>query len=143
MSVSLLDANALIALIDPEHQHHDAAHGADLCGVVVQGAGYDLWASHRGSSPELRASIEREAGGDSTAWRARSPLFVADRIRVPVMVLHGDRDETAPVAGARAFIAARESKKLPVEANITERGVRSRVDPSKSALDFLGRCFAR
>lgn len=26
MSVSLLDANALIALIDPEHQHHDAAH---------------------------------------------------------------------------------------------------------------------
>ncbi len=27
MSVALLDANVLIALIDPEHQHHDAAHG--------------------------------------------------------------------------------------------------------------------
>ena len=26
MSVALLDANVLIALIDPEHQHHDAAH---------------------------------------------------------------------------------------------------------------------
>lgn len=27
MSIALLDANVLIALIDPEHQHHDAAHG--------------------------------------------------------------------------------------------------------------------
>lgn len=27
MSVALLDANVLIALLDPEHQHHDAAHG--------------------------------------------------------------------------------------------------------------------
>ncbi len=26
MSVALLDANVLIVLIDPEHQHHDAAH---------------------------------------------------------------------------------------------------------------------
>jgi uncharacterized protein len=26
MSVALLDANVLIALLDPEHQHHDAAH---------------------------------------------------------------------------------------------------------------------
>lgn len=27
MSLALLDANVLIALLDPEHQHHDAAHG--------------------------------------------------------------------------------------------------------------------
>ena len=26
MSAGLLDANVLIALLDPEHQHHDAAH---------------------------------------------------------------------------------------------------------------------
>lgn len=38
MSVALLDANVLIALIDPEHQHHDAAHGW-LSQLAVSGVG--------------------------------------------------------------------------------------------------------
>lgn len=83
-----------------------AARRADLDAVILQSGIYDLWATHRGTKLDgFPAAIVAEAGQDSAAWSARSPILSAAKIAAPVLVLHGERDVHVPVGQARAFEA--------------------------------------
>lgn len=76
----------------------------DLRGAVLGGGIYDLEAAYREiESPGVRRNIEKEAGTDTTAFRERSALFQAERIRCPVLILHGGNDKNAPVGQAYRF----------------------------------------
>jgi dienelactone hydrolase len=43
---------------------------------------------------------------------ACSPLYVADRIAVPTLLIHGDKDRLAPIAQSEALVAANPSVRL-------------------------------
>jgi len=55
-----------------------------------------------------RAAIERFVGQDDAALLASSPLALATRIRQPVLLAHGDKDERTPIAQAEAMRRALE-----------------------------------
>jgi dienelactone hydrolase len=119
-----------------------ATRRADLRAAVVQSGIYDLWAVHRGTTlagfPE---AIVAEAGTDSAAWRARSPILAARRIHAALLVLHGERDPNVPAGQAHAFVEAVrqaggsvESHFFPNARHALPRGERDRL-----LSDFLQR----
>jgi dipeptidyl aminopeptidase/acylaminoacyl peptidase len=100
-----------------------AARRRDLAAVAAQGGSYDLWATYRQTRvPGLRETIVAEAGSDSAAWRARSPPLEAERIRPPLLVLHGELDDRVPAGPAHALVERRRAAGLPVEARFFPRG---------------------
>jgi pimeloyl-ACP methyl ester carboxylesterase len=117
----------------------------ELKGVIVQSGLYDLWAVSRGPSAELRESILAEAGSDSAAWRARSPLLAARSVKVPVLIFHGGKDTQVPVAQANAYAAAIQSGGGTATVEVLPNG--GPVVPAtftlRRATDFLGERFKR
>lgn len=53
--------------------------------------------------------------GSREAYRARSPLFFAERVTDPVLLLHGEDDEVVPVSETRDFAAALRRHGVPHE----------------------------
>ncbi|GAB4251987.1 MAG: prolyl oligopeptidase family serine peptidase [Acidobacteriota bacterium] len=51
-------------------------------------------------------------------YESRSPLQLADRIRDPVILFHGDADPVVPVAGTRAFADRLRQRGVPVRCYI-------------------------
>ena len=119
-----------------------AASHPQLLGVVAQDASFDAWATYRALPDTARARFVREAGTDSAAWRARSPLIVAARIQAPVLVLHSTEPSAPPAEPARAFVEARGGRALPTESRIgAGEGGRpfARRDYVRVAHEFLTR----
>jgi dipeptidyl aminopeptidase/acylaminoacyl peptidase len=111
----------------------------DLAAVVLQSGIYDLWATSRATAPEFRETIVREAGRDSSAWRARSPLLRAASVKAATLVLHRESDNLVPADPARGFAAAIQAAGGTVESKFfpgTEHAL-SRSDVNRSALAFL------
>jgi len=52
------------------------------------------------------AYIRKTVGPDKAALARISPANLADRIRIPVLLVHGGKDKTAPVEHAEAMRAA-------------------------------------
>ena len=50
--------------------------------------------------------LERAIGRDAADLAAHSPVSLADRIKVPVLLVHGEEDERAPFAQAKSLGAA-------------------------------------
>jgi len=77
-------------------------------GVVIAQSGiYDLWATYRDTKlPGFREAIVSEAGRDSAAWKARSPLLAARQFQGSILVLHGEADPNVPAAQAHDFVNA-------------------------------------
>lgn len=92
-----------------------AAGHAGMQGVIAQDADYDLWAAYRAKPAAERQAFVAQAGTDSAAWRARSPMEAATRIAVPVLVLKTGDASASAVAPAEAFVARRAAKELYVE----------------------------
>ncbi len=122
-----------------------AAERGDLAAAVVQSGTYDLWAVYRGTSPELKQAILAEAGRDSSAWRARSPLTRAAAIHTPLLVIHGLADPVVPAEQARAFAAAVGAGGTPVETRFLEQAGHqiSAAEANRAALTFLGSKLGR
>ena len=55
-----------------------------------------------------RNYLDRVIGSDAQALQAGSPVMLADSIRMPVLLAHGELDERTPFAQARAMKAALE-----------------------------------
>lgn len=55
-----------------------------------------------------RNYLQRAIGDDPTELAAHSPVNLAARIRIPVLLAHGEQDERAPFAQAKAMRAALE-----------------------------------
>ena len=121
-----------------------AARQPQLLAVVAQDASYDAWTTYRALDERARAEFVREAGRDSAAWRARSPLGSATAPGTPVFVVHTS-DSAMPAAAAAAFAAARLEKQLPVESRIGSQEPRPirRSDAVRLGLDFLARRLRR
>ncbi|HYC71045.1 MAG TPA: S9 family peptidase [Opitutaceae bacterium] len=119
------------------------------CGVSI--AGVSDW---------LGIFRQREAGGASTRfWKEQigdpeteesrlreiSPLYFADRIRAPVLLIHGKDDDTVPVEQTRAMAAAlqRAGRKPEVRTFGWQMhwfaSANARKDTFTAVLDFLGR----
>jgi dienelactone hydrolase len=93
-----------------------AASRKDVRAVLCQSGIYDLWAVYRETSwPGFKEAIVAEAGPDSAAWKARSPVTQASAIKVPIYVLHGAKDKQIPVDQAQAFEGALKAAGAPVE----------------------------
>ena len=73
-----------------------AAERGDLAGLILQSGIYDPKTAFRDSKDDsLRWLLKNEAGG-SSGWNKRSALRLAEKIRAPVLFLHGEADPYAP-----------------------------------------------
>jgi dipeptidyl aminopeptidase/acylaminoacyl peptidase len=71
--------------------------------AVVLGAGvYDFF-TWSPTFPGIAWNIAGEAGTSPEAYLARSAIYHAEKIKAPVLLLHGGADERIPAQQARAF----------------------------------------
>lgn len=77
----------------------------DLFRAAVLGGGiYDFRSAYEQiAMPGIRANMEAEAGLGAQAVRFRSPICDLEGLDGPVLIIHGERDENAPPAQARAL----------------------------------------
>lgn len=70
--------------------------------AAVFGAGiYDFQKAHDEVKIEgIRANMEKETGMTKEAVRERSSVFQMERLKCPVLILHGEKDENVPVSQA-------------------------------------------
>ena len=72
-----------------------AAERHDLSGLVLESGVYDpQTAFHDTKSDSLRRALQTE-GKTNGGWSKRSALRVADRLKLPVLLMHGDQDTEA------------------------------------------------
>ena len=82
---------------------------------------------------------------DVDTYRARSPLAYADRIGVPVLVMHGDTDPVVPLASTLAFASRMREAGGDVELVVMEgeghgfRQVANRRADFELTAEFLAR----
>ncbi len=122
-----------------------AAKRPALGAVVAEGATFDPWASYRALPATARGAYAAAAGRDSAAWRARSPLANAAAVKSPVLVLHGERDATAPASAAHAFVSALQAASATVESKFypTAGDTLPATDAERLARRFLFTHVAR
>ena len=70
--------------------------------AAVFGAGiYDFQKAHDEVKIEgIRENMEKETGMTKEAVRERSSIFQMERLKCPVLILHGEKDENVPVSQA-------------------------------------------
>lgn len=70
--------------------------------AAVFGAGiYDFQKAHdEVKIPGIRENMEKETGMTEAAVRERSSVFQMERLKCPVLILHGEKDENVPVSQA-------------------------------------------
>ncbi len=90
------------------------------CGVDVSGPSDLLgWLDARTSGPGGTKSIVYDLvgdpGTDADMLRSRSPLFAVDRIRAPLLIMQGGRDQLTPNADAERIVAALKKNGVPYE----------------------------
>jgi dipeptidyl aminopeptidase/acylaminoacyl peptidase len=62
-----------------------------------------------------RSFLANTVGTDRAEMQANSPAYLAEQITVPVFLIHGENDERAPFAHAKAMRAALEKAHKPYE----------------------------
>jgi dipeptidyl aminopeptidase/acylaminoacyl peptidase len=88
------------------------AAGIDICGMS------DLVTFYRDSEPWIAAAAVSKYGHperDRALLEAISPLAAADRIDVPLLVVHGEHDTNVPIGEARQIVSALQQLGRPVE----------------------------
>ncbi len=90
------------------------AKAPDLFQCAVGASGlYDLeMMLSKGDIDDTRRGrnyLDRAIGSDVSTLRAQSPVALADRIKVPVLLVHGEIDRRTPFAQAKAMKAALEA----------------------------------
>jgi dipeptidyl aminopeptidase/acylaminoacyl peptidase len=94
------------------------APGVFKCAIGYAGI-YDLAMMYDKGDIKDRKSgknyLEQAIGKDPSALAANSPDKLADKIDVPVLLIHGEEDQRAPFAQAKAMRAALDSSHKPYE----------------------------
>jgi dipeptidyl aminopeptidase/acylaminoacyl peptidase len=88
------------------------AAGTDICGMS------DLVTFYRDSEPWIAAAAVSKYGHperDRALLEDISPLAAADRIDVPLLVVHGEHDTNVPIGEAHQIVAALRALGRPVE----------------------------
>lgn len=88
-------------------------------GAVILGAGaYDFFSWYPTPLRGIDANIRQEAGTSAEAFRARSAIYHVDKIKAPVLLLHGAQDERIPARQAEAFFERLRANGLAVKMKI-------------------------
>ena len=80
-----------------------ATRDPKLAAVVLGAGAYDFFTWYPTPMRGIDANIRLEAGTSPAAFRARSAIYHVDKIKAPVLLLHGAQDERIPVRQAEAF----------------------------------------
>ncbi|WP_132429781.1 S9 family peptidase [Pseudonocardia endophytica] len=86
--------------------------GVDICGMA------DLETFYASSEPWVGAAAAPEYGDPATQTallRSLSPIHAADRITVPLLVVHGAHDTNVPLGEAHRIVAALDGAEVPAE----------------------------
>jgi dipeptidyl aminopeptidase/acylaminoacyl peptidase len=89
-----------------------------LAAVVLGGGVYDFFKFYPTHIGGIDANIRQEAGLSTEALKARSAMYHAEKIKAPVLLLHGSHDERAPVGQAVAFADKLKANGIPVKLRI-------------------------
>jgi dipeptidyl aminopeptidase/acylaminoacyl peptidase len=124
----LADVRCLLATLTRHRRHprcvppmlYGVSYGAFLA-LVAAAVDPDAWSRcvaiapflagsrlHADASPAVRSWLER-TGGDTDLddeWGRRDLLALAPRIRAPLLLIHGERDDVIPVGHSRRLAAA-------------------------------------
>ncbi|HEV2886935.1 MAG TPA: S9 family peptidase [Jatrophihabitans sp.] len=118
------------------------AAGVDIVGIS------SLVTFLQNTSPYRRASREREYGrleSDRAVLEAASPLPLIDRVRAPLLVIHGANDPRVPLSEAEQVVAAVRANGIECQLLVYPdegHGLAKRanqLDAYPQALDFLAR----
>lgn len=66
--------------------------------------------------------LERVIGSDMDELRANSPAFLADRIKVPVFLVHGSEDVRVPISHYHALVKAFDEHQVTYQTLVREEG---------------------
>jgi dipeptidyl aminopeptidase/acylaminoacyl peptidase len=86
----------------------------DIYKCAISGAGVsdiDRIGNRLFSNPYFRDAQE-------STMRGLSPLSMADKIKIPIMVYHGDRDQTVPLSQSDDFVEKAKKSGQPVEYHV-------------------------
>jgi dipeptidyl aminopeptidase/acylaminoacyl peptidase len=118
------------------------------CGVIIAGV-FDLKAMKRGTDVgEIYfggSYMDQAIGADNDQLRDMSPIHNLDRIKAPMLVLHGKEDERTPFKGAVDFVEAAEKAGKDIEYHwYADEGhgnadIDNRIDEWRRIEDFLER----
>ena len=118
-----------------------------LCGVAIVPVG-DYEASYEESAPLLQAYDRALLGGAPRdvpdLMRDRNPIYFADEVRAPVLLVIGRNDSRCPFDQAMAYVEKLAAREHPHEVYVYETGhssldVDERVRQARLILDFLAR----
>jgi acylaminoacyl-peptidase len=121
------------------------------CGVVIAGF-FDIEALKRdsdiGERFSGRAYMQEVVGDDSATLRSISPIRHLDKIKSPMLLLHGKKDERTPYKGAKEMVAAVKKTDIDFEYKYYDkeghgnRKLENRVDEWQRIGAFLQRVRA-
>jgi len=118
------------------------------CGVSMYGVSDIELLFTEGDIPDAlwgKSYMRATLGEDKAEWAARSPSRLADQIQAPVLLVHGGKDERAPISHARKMEAALKSAGKPVETFYVDTeshgfmNEANRVRAHEIVLEFLDR----
>jgi dipeptidyl aminopeptidase/acylaminoacyl peptidase len=89
-----------------------------LAAVVLGAGAYNFFSWYPTPLRGIDANIEQEAGTSTDAFRARSAIYHADKMKVPVLLLHGAQDERVPVQQTEAFAEKLQANGVAVKLKI-------------------------
>ena len=118
------------------------------CAVGFVGV-YDLQMLYERGDVADRASgisfLEKVIGRDDGQLRAFSPVYRADELNLPILIIHGEQDPRAPVEHAEAMIESLENAGKPYETLMFEKeghglyDTEARADMYRTIVGFLRR----
>jgi pimeloyl-ACP methyl ester carboxylesterase len=111
-----------------------------LRAVLGQSGLYDLWAGYRVADAATQKATVTAAGSDSAAWKSRSPALSTGKVTAAVLLLHGERDATAPIAQARDFRERLQGSGTLAQfhAVVSANHVLSHTESWRAAFEFFG-----
>jgi dipeptidyl aminopeptidase/acylaminoacyl peptidase len=92
-----------------------AAHAGHRFRAAISERAVNAWDSFRGSSDIGYTFAEEYVGTDPAAVAEQSPLSHADKIDIPVLVIHSENDWRCPVEQAQRLFVALRIRGVPAE----------------------------
>jgi dipeptidyl aminopeptidase/acylaminoacyl peptidase len=89
-----------------------------LAAVILVAGAYDFATMLPKMDHGVRTNFWLEAGTSPDAFQTRSALYHADKIKSPILLLHGTQDATIPVDQARHFFEKLHAAGAPVRLRI-------------------------
>ncbi|MGC9334562.1 MAG: alpha/beta hydrolase [Anaerolineae bacterium] len=99
-----------LALVDPRFLSSYGHSSTELCGWVGMSGVYDVTAEYEfWQAQGVAAEVMEEVMGGQANFRLASPIHYVQPGLPPVLLIHGEQDDTVPVHIARGFRAALEA----------------------------------